>query len=161
MHVRNLHNIAVLVSAILSAEGTDDAMDTNINTFNCGYGILTLQQHAGCRGNGSTIYNDVCMFDCTSSSSSWQSWRISIYSLIPPPIFPHTHTYNTIRPHIPKESPCSSHGQVVSCWRSCTVVNPSKVLSWRVCVCICVYMCGGSVYMVHPTRSSLVCSYNY
>ena len=27
----------------------------------CGYRILTLQQHAGCRGNGITIHNDVCL----------------------------------------------------------------------------------------------------
>jgi len=99
-------------------------MATNIITL-CGYGILTLQQHAGCHGNDITIHNDVCLItlpvldDTAHGKIGEYISRFSIYSLISPhtptPTHPQIHTHHTIHPHIPKESLCSSHGQVIGC----------------------------------------------
>ena len=71
----------------------------------CGYRILTLQQHAGCHGNGITVRNDVCLIALPVLDDTAHGKVGAPYLHLTPPI-PHLHP-SLLPPHL--VHPHSSH----------------------------------------------------
>ena len=63
------------------------------------------------------------------------------------PFIPHPHTH-TCTLTSPTKSPVPMAIFVISCWKSCTVLNPSDWGTYNFVVCVCVCVCGVWVKVV-------------